>query len=1128
MPVCLRLTLLIFAVIHNTRAQSNLATVTGIVADSGGAIIPGATVIIRNTETNIARTMQSNLEGVYVLTNLVPGPYEMTVAMEGFRSHVQTGIVLQVGQTLRSDVKLEVGQVNEKVTVESSIVTINTESGNIKGDVIVREEIQELPLDGRDFMDLAYFVPGVVPRATGGQGSGLNVNGARATNTNMYVDGMNNRDPRGAGAVVRPNIDAMQEFKVEVAGYSAEYGKFAGGILNMVLRSGTNEVHGDINYFFRNDVADARAFFEGKKHTLQRNQLAGTVAGPIRRDRMFFMGSYEGFWQLLENTRLGLVPTPAERQGDFSQSLTNLGRAIYLWDRLAGSPCNAGNRRACFPDNRIPASRVDPIGRKLIDLFPLPNAVTPSGLNHRTVASDDDHWDSVLGKFDWKLDDKNSVSYRYQKRFDRTMNPFGGSDMGGYPNFTDTGRSLTGLDWTRMLTPTFLVEFRGGLSRYHLRGRGAYSGQNIAAQLGLPDLVGDEAKNNPEVQDFPRFTFTNYLPIGTAAAYPDQFDVTTLQFNSKFTWIHGKHTLKAGGDIDRVRFNQPFHTNIRGVYNFSGVRSGESIADALLGWLNNAQRLAGTNRNYWRQNFFGAFLNDDWKVSRTLTVNLGIRYEVTAAPRDRYDRLGNFVIGLDKLVISDSRTVPGYTGLIQAAGLAGKVVTAAEAGLPRAAQYTDFTNFGPRAGFAWRSFGSDEIVLRGGYGIFYGGELLNNLRNDLSNNFPFAIREQFSGVNNDPNLVSLQSPFPVNRTTFQSILNVFGYELRPRTSYLQSWNLTIEREIGKGVALETGYVGSKGTHLVRRYDYNQPFRTRESYAATGTNFPRPITGFATINFYGTGSNSIYHAYQISLRKRARGGTFFRVNYAFSKSIDDASQASGNSEGGFPNALDSRNLFLDRGRSDFDRAHVLTAAASYQLPVGRRRAHLNRMGRWAEAALGGWQLAGTASLYSGNPFTVRVSNVDANLGESDRPNRVASGKLSRSSLAGRQGVDFPWYDLNAFEEVPCVANTNAAATCHFGSNYGFQPFGFGNSGRNILDGPGSISSNLALSKNYGFGERRRLQLRVEVFNILNRPNFVLENETRLFNALTGGYFLRTADTGVSGGPRVFQAALKFRF
>jgi hypothetical protein len=1108
-------------------AQASLATVTGVISDTVDAVVPGAQVAIRNTETNATRTMSSSGDGVFVITNLPPGPYELSVTMGGFRGYSQTGILLQVGQTLRADVKLEVGQVTEKVSVEASMVTINTESGTIKGDVIVREEIQELPLDGRDFMDLAYFVPGVVPRATGGQGSGLNVNGARASNTNMYVDGMNNRDPRGAGGIVRPNIDAMAEFKVEVSGFSAEYGKFAGGVINLALRSGTNAFHGDVNYHLRNDAFDARAFFEKDKHHLRRNQFAGTLAGPIRRDKLFFMMSYEGYRQSLENTRLGRVPTARESAGDFSQSRTNLGRPVLLWDRLAGSPCNAANTRACFPGNVIPASRVNPIGRMLIDLYPLPNTLEPSGLNYRTVASDEDSWDSLLGKVDWKMDSKNSFAFRYQRRTEDTMNPFGGSDLAGYPNIVTGARSLAGLDWTRMLTSTFLFEIRSGFSRNHIRARGAYARRNIAGELGLPDLVG-ESPDLPERQDFPRFTFTNYLPMGTNAAYPDVFDTTDIQLNSKLTWISGKHTVKVGGDIDRVRMNQPFHTNVRGVYNFSGVRSGDAVADGLLGWLNNSQRLVGTNYNAWRQTFYGAFINDDWKLARSLTLNLGLRYEVTGAPLDKDDRLGNFVIGLNKLVVSDKRGAPGFDQLVAAAGLSGQVVTASEAGLPKPVQYVDRNNFAPRAGFAWRAFNSDKLVVRGGYGIFYGGELLNPLRNDLSNNFPFAVREQFTGLNNDPGLVSLSSPFPVNRTSFQGILNVFGYELRPRTSYLQSWNFTIERELGRGTAIETGYVGSKGSHLVRRYDYNQPFRTQEWFAANGTNFPRPISGFNTINFYGTGSNSNYHSFQVSLRRRARSGAFFRVNYSWSKSIDDASQVTGNAEGGFPNALDSRNLFLDRGRSDFDYRHVFTTVGSYPLPFGRRKPLLNRMNRLGEAALGGWQLAGTLRLYSGGPFTVRTSNVDVNLGESDRPNRVRNGKREDKAARGRRGVDFPWYDLTAFEEVPCAPNTNSAATCNFQSNYGFEPFGFGNAGRNILDGPGTISSNMSLSKNYNLGEQRRIQVRVDVFNVLNRPNFVLENETRLFNALTGGYFLRTSDTGSNGGPRVFQAAVKFRF
>jgi hypothetical protein len=275
--------------------QSNNATVLGVVTDESDAAVPGATVTIRNVGTNIERTADTSEGGEYTLVNLQPGEYELTAQSEGFSTYVQRGIVLQIGQVLRADVRLELGAVTESVTVDAQLVTLNTERGTIKGDVIVQEEIQELPLAGRDFTDLAFFTPGVVPKADGGQGSALNVNGARASNTNFYVDGFDNRNARGAAAQIRPNIDALQEFKMEVSGYSAEYGRMAGGVLNMALRSGTNEFHGNLNYFIRNDVFDARGFFEEEKITLRQHQFAATVAGPIIKNKTFFLASYEGF-----------------------------------------------------------------------------------------------------------------------------------------------------------------------------------------------------------------------------------------------------------------------------------------------------------------------------------------------------------------------------------------------------------------------------------------------------------------------------------------------------------------------------------------------------------------------------------------------------------------------------------------------------------------------------------------------------------------------------------------------------------------------------------------------------------------------------------------------------------------
>ncbi|MBN8732911.1 MAG: TonB-dependent receptor [Acidobacteria bacterium] len=1098
-------------------AQSNLATVTGVVTDSAGGAIPGVALTVVNSDTGIDRNVTSDDAGQYTVTNLAPGTYEVRATHQGFRVWKTSGLVLQVGQQARVDVALEVGSVTESVTVNASQVTVNTENGTIKGDVIVQAEIQELPLDGRDFTDLAFFVPGVVPRAQGGQGSALNINGARASNTNFYVDGFNNRNARGAAAQVRPNIDAMQEFKMEVSGYSAEYGKFAGGILNMVLKSGTNQTHGTLFHYIRNDKFDARGFFEGDKNKLRRNQFGATVNGPIFRNKTFYLASFEGYTQILENTRLGRTIPDLERAGDFTQSLNFSNARLFLRDPLAAGTCTASSAGGCFPGNVIPQSRIDPVARKLLEYFPRPNR---AGANNYTVtAADEDKWYSILAKVDHRFSERDNVAFRYQKRFDRGASPFSGSDLGTFGFDTKNDRSLAGADWTHMFTPSFLMEFRAGFSRSSEVQSPVFGGKDMNAELGLPSPGSDET-----IWAFPRITVLNHFSLGNAAEQPVQFFVTDIQYNQKATWIKKAHTLKFGYDYSRVRFNQPFYNNQRGTYAFQGRWTNSIVGDVLLGLLNNTSRQVGFNRNYYRQTFHGFFFNDDWKVSRTLTLNLGVRYELNMPFYDRYDRLGNFVPGLNKLVISDPRTVPNLAELVATAGLADRIATRQEAGLNRGLTFADYTNFAPRVGIAWRPFGMDGTVVRTGYGIFYAGELLNPIRNDLSNNFPYAVNQTFARLTSDPNLLTLAQPFPTSRTALAGANTAFGYDTHAPTGYLQSWNFTVERELFKTQAVEIGYVGSKGSHLARRYDYNQNFRSLELYNQVGTAFPRPIPGFQAINYYSFGTNSNYNAFQVSLRRRGSSAFFYRFNYTYGKSIDDASQVTGNADGGFPNANDSRNLKLERGRSDFDIGHGVSAVVSYELPFGRARRFLSGMRGVKQGVLGGWQLSGTSRASTGQPFTVRTSDVDLNLGESQRPNRVAKGTLSGGARPGQQGVDYAWFDLDAFEEAPCVAG-NTSTTCGEGSKYGFQPFSVGNSGRNILDGPGLFIVDVGMRKNFRY-EKKSAQLRLDCFNVLNYTNFLLPNN--LFNAIGGGLITEVGGSGRNGGPRVFQAALTVRF
>jgi hypothetical protein len=1109
--------------------QSNLASVTGIVRDTSDAAMPDVRVSIRNIDTNIDRAMATDSTGNYTLTNLPPGNYELSAESSGFRKAIQRGIVLQVGQVLRADIKLEVGAVTESVSVDASIVTINTESGTIKGDVIVQEEIQELPLAGRDFTDLAFFTPGVVPRAEGGQGSALNVNGARASNTNFYVDGFDNRNPRGAAAQARPNIDALQEFKMEVSGYSAEYGRMAGGILNMALRSGTNQLHGNLNYFVRNDLFDSRGFFETDKTVLRQHQFAATATGPIIKNRTFFLASYEGLRAKQEATRLSRVPTLLERAGDYSQSVNINGGALYLFDRLQSGSCTATNRAACFPGNIIPASRMDPIGQRLLSHFPAPNrAAGVTGFNFFAVTADVDHWDSPLFKIDHKIG-QNNLAFRYQIRYARTQNPFTGSDLGTFGIFTRDNRSLGGIDYTHMFSPRLLVELRLGLSRNTTWDRGRHAGTDIATQLGLPNLIpAAESASNPLLLDWPQiFAGNNYPDLGSGNNMPVEYFVTDYQYGIKLTWIKNTHTVKWGYNNNFIHFNQPYFNNLRGTFRFVGNRTGHSIADMQLGWMNNVTRQFGFNRNYWRQRAVGAFVNDDWKATRKLTLNLGLRWEVNQAPWDKYDRLGSYDTAIRKLVIADDANAPAaYQRLLDQTGLRRVVVTAGEVGRGRSVISTDWLNFSPRVGFAYRL--TEQTVVRGGYGMFLGGDILNNLRNNLSNQFPFSINQNFTGVNATPNLVSLQTPFPSERETITGTTAVNGFTMDPKQAYLQSWNLTIERELFGGTAIELDYRGSKGTHLQRLYDFNQPFRNLSSFVA-GEGFARPIPEWDTINIFNTGSNSIYNAFNASWRRRSRGGLFWRVNYSFSKSIDDASQANGQSNGGFAGALDSRNLRLDRGRSDWDRRHVFTLVGNVNLPFGRGRRWGTTWKGIVEGVLGGWQLSGTTTAYSGSPFTVESVTPNLNLGGSARPNRVRNGAIAKNASPGKKGVDFYWYDLSAFEGVPCyiAPGTVAPAGCS-DSQFGFQPFGFGNAGRNILDGPGLFSTDAALAKNFRINENHNLQFRLESFNALNRTNFIITAPMTQFDSLTGGLLSQVGAVGRGGGPRIFQYAIKYRF
>ncbi len=1078
------ITALVFCVCLPLASQTPTATLVGRITDSTGAGVPEAAIQIQNEATNELRQLKAGGSGDFTVPNLAPGAYTVLVDKEGFRRHQEKGLALQVGQVARLDVRLEVGALSESVEVTAEAPVLNTDSA-VRGDVVAKQEILEMPLDGRNVADLAYMVPEVADATdTGTAGSGMAINGARNDNTNLVVDGVTSNDARSGGFAVSIPLDAVQEFKMQTSGYSAEFGRLAGGVMTVALRGGGNTPHGALYEFLRNDKMDARNFFAVGKDKLRRNQFGASFDGPVflpklynGRDRTFFMFTWESYRQEIGSSRLARVATEMERAGDFSQSLDAAGKPVLVRDPLARGNCTAADRSACFPNNRIPADRISAISNKIIPYFPLPNR--PGQVNNRLAnANLSQKWDSFAAKFDHRLSSKDALTARWLRRNTSNRNPFGGSDLGVFGNIMPANDGLVGLTWTRTFSPTLINELRASYTRTATRGSFEGAGRDYAGELGI---IG--TTREPGMMGFPRINVRDLTVLSAPNAQPFTPTANTYNYADTFTWVKGTHLLKFGGDAVRNQIFQPFITDLRGTFTFQGRWTNVPFADFLLGMPETATRLLAPAWNYFFSTSYGAFVQDDFKARPDLTLSLGLRYELSKPLVDKYDRLASYVPHLGKVVVADKRGAPNFDADIAAAGLTNYVGLAKDYGLPRALTYAQKTNFAPRFGFAWRPFGGSRTVLRGGYGIFYAGSANNSLRNNLGNVYPFTVSQTFRRNQNDPNALTFSNPYPEGKAAGQSVTNANGYELDAPAQYLQSWSFTAEREIGKGSAIELSYSASKGTHLGKRYDINQPLRSAETRLPNG-GFARPYPGYATVNYYSFGSDSSYNAAIVSVRKRFANGFFYRASYVFSKSIDLASELAGSSSGGYAGAQDSRNLSLERGRSDWDSRHVFTMNFTYEMPKGSGR------------LLRGWQLAGSGKMRSGQPFTVRVSNANLDQGEANRPDRIANGRLSNPTPER-------WFDASAFVPVPLGA------------------YRFGNSGRNILDGPGQVNLNASLSRRFRLFERHTLQLRVESFNLTNHTNFYRMPATAVDSPGVG-----TITSALAA--RTMQLALRYQF
>jgi hypothetical protein len=1058
---------LLFLISSSVLAQTETGRLQGTITDTAGAILPGATITVTNLGTSREVTAQADDNGAYTIPALAPGRYRINVSQPNFKT-TQQEITLNVQQTAVLDFKLEVGGVSEVVQVTSDAPLVESATSAI-GNVVRGRQIVELPLNGRNVLELARLTPGVtqgVPSgfATGASGNAetlrggntggaaLSVNGQRTQANNFLLDGVDNNESLVNTIQIFPQAEATQEFRVQTSVAPAEFGRGGGAIVNTVTRSGRNDFFGSAFIFIRNNVLDARPTFDPVRTPFRRGQFGASFGGPLTlprfgeggrstysgKNRLFFFTDYQGLRQFLPLGReLATVPTLAFRNGDFSALLnpavSGLANPIQLRDPLTGLPV-PGNRLDLLPGNRI-----NPVGLNYLRAFPSPNlpGVLRNYQNTRVQTLDEDTFDL---RIDFKANDKNQIFGRFSYGRDTstttsrlTTLPAG---FGSGDNFTRVRGGVFGL--TSLLSPKLINDLRLNAGRIFYGYNPPFRDQRISANLGIPG-----ANPTPELGGGALIGGYNNQLEYTGDFGPYLVPQNTYQIVDSVTYTTGKHTFKFGGTFLRREVNLFRPNRGKGYFFLFGdgndpASTGFEQADLLIGFVNNYQvgppfGFVGT-RNYEN----AVFGQDDWRVTNKLTLNLGLRYDYYTNPVEQYNRQTNFDITTGQLLLAGANS--NSRSLIN----------------------TDKNNFGPRGGFAYDLTGNGRTVIRGGYGIFYfldrGG-----IDNQLAQNPPFSGFSQFdysrgyritlSGVGpnnvNDSRLAT--GPLPtgdVSGVNLSNPQNVSVLAILPniRTPRVQQYNVQFQHQLTNSMALSIGYVGTRGNHLSFYYNLNaQPFNQ-----PSGT---RLFPNLGNVNVRSDIGRSVYNSLQVQLERRFTRGFQFLASYTLSKTKD-------NSNGAFDNTTpqDINNFGAEYGNSAVDFPQVFVFSSVYDIPFGRGRRFGSNMPRALDYIIGGFQLNTILRLQSGQPFDVTSGGVRVDLVGDPYTNTSNGFYLNRAAFA------------------PAPRTSQGV------------PVRVGNLERNGLRGPAFKQLNLGLAKNFSFTERTRLQFRAEFFNLTNTPQF----------------------------------------
>jgi hypothetical protein len=1050
------------------------ATIVGTVTDPSGGSVPTVTIRVTNEGTGFTREVSTNEAGYYRVTPLNPGSYSVGVEMTGFKSQVRNGVVLQVAAVLAVDFSLELGEVTETIEVTGAAPVLQTSEASV-GNVVAAKDLERMPVNQRNYTRLMLLSPGTSSvsrsqnRGTGQSGTTLvSVNGGRPQDNNFTLDGFDSNMQMMNSPGISPPMDALQEFKV-ATNTGSEFGRSMGANVSMVIKSGTNQLHGSAYEFLRNNAFDANEFFANRNDLPQTpfrlNQYGVTIGGPIPKlqNKMFWFASWEGFRRRRGSTQLASVPPADFRRGDFSRLLT-ASTPVALKDPVTGTT---------FANNIIPQAQINPaIPTALGLMVPEPNRPgdTQNLVGNRGQANDRDslHW-----RWDYNLNERNLFFFRYSYQNADLIDPNSNPNYNAVSEY-DVFNYASG--WTHIFSPTTTLEVGFGTNQPHnpnltsnsLIARAEYF-QKTGIQMYQQDVFGDPLVN---------LNFGSYsVPSGGGDVTGDNI----WQWRSNLSHIRGNHSLKIGGQYQYRQFYTNTSNPMNGDAFFDGALTGFPMADALLGYPSEVRRGQGNTLTDGISHFMMVHVQDDWRITSNLTINMGLMYQFGSRPYDSTDRLGNLQVLRDSNGVYSGRLLWATTNPEPAPPNGERNLPAETGGYGRALIQSDKNDFAPRFGIAYRL--GDKTVIRSGIGMFYNSTFVQELQ-DLRKFWPFTVQQVFSPNRGGVLDQSITGPGP----SFESTAAIGGWPQNPenRSPYSTQWNLFIQRQLQDDLTLDVGYVGSASRKQIGYSPFNNALTP-----GPGTIQPRRLlSNFGDLDGGSNQFSGAYNALQMSLKKRYSNGLQFNMSYTWQKSLDNQSSLAENQK--TQNPFDRQS---DWSRSSWDINHVFIFAYVYELPFGRGRAFGGNWNRATDLILGGWSLEGITRYDSGPPFMVSTGQDIANTGrKTQRLNQVGDPN---------DGPKTPdeWFNTSAFVAPP--------------------EFTFGNAAPFITNADSIVGFDIAVQKVFQINERHALEFRTEMFNF---PNTVTFGDPT--GALNNANWGRVSSQRVD--PRQIQFGLRYRF